>query len=82
MINSIIMAVIGGLIAFLGASALRRPPDETISVGEAVVLMATGAEPEPKSPFFKAFERLFHAFLTLIGLVLLTVGIGSLFWEF
>ena len=82
MISSVAFMIIGGLMAFLGATALRRPVNESISVGEAVISKLTDTEPLPKPKFFQFFERALHALLTLVGLVLLMVGIGSLFWEF
>jgi hypothetical protein len=74
--------IVGGLLAFLGASALRRPAHESISVGEAAISKMSGGDPLLKSKFFEPFERAYHAFLTLIGLILLIVASGSLFWEF
>ena len=82
MISSVVFIVIGSLLTFLGAIALRRPADESISIGEAVISKVTGSEPLAKSRIIVVFERALHAFLTLIGLVLLIVGFGSLFWEF
>jgi hypothetical protein len=78
-IASIFMIVFGGVLAFSGITALCRPSDENVSLAEAIIWKTTGAEPLPKSRFFKIFERGLHVFLSLFGSVLLLVGFATLF---
>ena len=79
MIASVFMILFGGMMALSAITALRRPSDETTTVGEAIVWKTTGAEPLPKSRFYRVFERGFHVFLSLFGSALLIVGIATLF---
>jgi hypothetical protein len=73
------MIFFGGLIALSAITALRRPSDETTTLGEAIIWKTTGAEPLPKSRFYQVFERGFHVFLSVFGILLLIVGIATLF---
>jgi hypothetical protein len=75
------MIALGVLIAVSGITALRRPSEDTTTVGEAVIWRLTGAEPFPKSRFFKSFERVLHVLLTIFGCLLLLGGIGLLLPE-
>jgi hypothetical protein len=78
-IASIFMILFGGVMAISAITALRRPSDDTTTVGEAIVWKATGVEPLPKSRFYKVFERGFHVFLSVFGCLLLIVGIATIF---
>ena len=79
MIASLFMILFGGVMALFAITALRRPADETTTVGEAIIRTMTGAEPLPKSCFYNIFERAFHVFLSVFGCVLLIVGMATLF---
>jgi hypothetical protein len=80
-IVALFFTIFGTLLLVSGVSALRRPIDETTSVGEAIAFHMTGDEPLPKPRWFKDFERAFHFLLVAFGGILFAVGISSFFSE-
>ena len=81
MIAALFSTIFGGLLLLSGVSALRRPVDETTSVGEAIAFRLTGDEPFPKPRWLKNFERAFHLLLVAFGGMLFVVGISGFFLE-
>ena len=81
MIATLFFTIFGGLLLLSGVSALRRPVDETTSVGEAIAFHLTGDEPLPKPRWLKIFERAFHLLLVAFGGMLFAVGISGFFSE-
>ena len=81
MIAAVIMLVIGALLAVSGVTALRRPSEDTTTLGEGAIWSLTGAEPLPKSRFYKSFARVLHVLFVLMGCLLVLGGIGLLLPE-
>jgi hypothetical protein len=80
-IAALFFTVFGGLLFFSGLSALRRPTDDSISVGEVIAYQLTGEEPSLKPRWLKIFERVSHVVLLVLGGMLLTAGISGFFLE-
>ena len=81
MIAALFFLLFGGFLTWVAVMNWRHRYAEKISILEAVILKTTGVEPLPLTRFDRALQWFHIIMATILGPLLLVVGIALLFDE-